>query len=371
LEGWVSESVVGGRRNGALINTNSAGVSARGEIVSIQQLRGAAAVAVLCFHAAKKSGVQFATGAAGVDVFFVISGFIMWVISARAPIGPIDFLLRRAVRILPLYWLTTLAVVFAATAWPPLFPAMKLSAAHVLQSLLFLPHRDPNGQPYPVVVPGWTLDYEVFFYLLFAVALWWFARGRAVLVSVVLTALVLLRPFASLADPRQAAYTDPILLEFVAGLWLGAAWTSGRLPGRIAGVALFGAGLAGFAVVSALGLQVSSWRLLLWGVPALAVVAGAVTAERAGLFVRARLLAHVGDASYSIYLVHGLMVSLACRSLALAGIGSGPLVLAASVGCGLAGGLTCHALVERPLGRILHRALRRAGAGRPTPSLVA
>lgn len=364
-------SVVGDLTNGTLMNTNSVGLSDRREIYTIQQLRGAAAIAVLCFHATKKSGMNFTAGAAGVDVFFVISGFIMWVISARAPIGPFEFLLRRAVRIVPLYWLTTLAVVALATTWPPLFPAMKLSTAHVVQSLLFLPHRDSLGDPYPVIVPGWTLDYEVFFYLMFALALWGLARRRAMLVSALLTALVLARPFANVADPREATYTDPILLEFVAGLWLGAAWISGRLPGRVAGVALFGAGLTGFAVVSALGLEVSSWRLLLWGAPAFAVVAGAVTAERAGLLVRCRVLAHVGDASYSIYLVHGLMVSLACRCLALAGIGSGPAVLLAAVSCGLAGGLVCHAVVERPLGRLLHRALRRRDAERPTPSLVA
>jgi exopolysaccharide production protein ExoZ len=275
------------------------------------------------------------------------------------------------VRIVPLYWLTTLLVVVLATAWPRLFPAMKLSVGHVLQSLLFVPHRDPAGEVYPVIVPGWTLNYEVFFYLLFAFALWRFARARALLVSVALAGLVLVRPLVNAADPRLSVYTDPILLEFVAGLWLGAAWTSGRLPGRIAGLLLLVAGAGGFAVVGALGLDVQSRRLLLWGAPAFALVSGAVISERAGLFLRGRVLAHVGDASYSIYLVHGLMVSLAVRSLALAHVTSGPLVLVAAVGCGLGGGLVCHALVERPLGRVLHRALRRGGAARPTPGLVA
>lgn len=367
----MSESVAVGLSKGARIKTNSAGVAARGEIISIQQLRGVAAVGVLCFHAAKRSGIDFTTGAAGVDVFFVISGFIMWVISARAPIGPVEFLLRRAVRIVPLYWLTTFLVVLLAVVSPRLFPAMRLSPAHVLESLLFLPHRDPTGAPYPVIVPGWTLDYEVFFYLLFAGALAVFARRRAVLVSLVLAALVLVRPLAHLGDPAQATYTDPILLEFVAGLWLGAAWTSGRLPGRGAALALMGVGVAGFALVASLGIDVDRWRLLCWGAPAFVLVAGAVSAERAGLVLRGRALAQVGDASYSIYLVHGLMVSFAARCLGLVGVDTGPAVLVAAVGCGLVGGLVCHALVERPLGRILHRALRGGGAKRPAPNLVA
>src|SRR5246127_1178159 len=89
---------------------------------SIQYLRGIAAFAVVCFHAFQWTNVagltptDFPTGAAGVDVFFVISGFVMWVTTDRDPPKPLEFLRRRAVRILPPYWLfTLLAAVLALT----------------------------------------------------------------------------------------------------------------------------------------------------------------------------------------------------------------------------------------------------------------
>ncbi len=295
----------------------------------------------------------------------------MWVISARASIGPGDFLLRRAVRIVPLYWLTTLAVALLAVLSPTLFPVMKVTTGHIVQSLLFLPHRDPNGDPAPVIAPGWSLNYEVFFYLLFALALWAVARRRAAFASLVLLSLVLAGPLVDATDPVLAAYTDPMLLEFVAGLWLGVAWTSPRLPGRVPGLLLLGAGAAAFAAEQAIRLDATEQRALLWGPPAFAVVAGAVSAERAGLVLRASALARVGDASYSIYLVHGLMVSFAARLLALVGVSSGPLVLAGGIGCGLLGGLACYSLVERPLSRALHRALRPAVSPQAASNLVA
>lgn len=311
--------------------------------------------------------MSFDIGAAGVDIFFVISGFIMWVISVRAPLGPGDFLLRRVVRIVPLYWLTTLGVVVLAMLWPHLFPVMKVTTGHVVQSLLFLPHRDPNGDPAPVIAPGWTLNYEAFFYVLFALGLWVFAQRRALFVSLALGALALAGFFADQSNPILNAYTDPILLEFAAGVWLGAAWTAQRLPGPGAGLMLLVAGAAAFAVELATRFKPDHLRPLLWGLPAFALVAGAVSAERAGLVLRGRAFARVGDASYSIYLVHGLMVSLAARLLALVGVNAGPAVLIGAIGCGLLGGLVCYHLIERPLTRALHRALRPAVVT-PAPS---
>jgi exopolysaccharide production protein ExoZ len=337
-------------------------LSKRGEIVSIQQLRGIAAFGVLCFHACSKAGLAFGTGAAGVDIFFVISGFIMWTISVRAPMGPGGFLLRRAVRIIPLYWLASLALVGAALAAPTLFPGVRAEPSHVLKSLLFLPHLDPAGQAYPVIAAGWTLNDEIFFYLLFALAMAVFARGRAVVVSAILLALVLLRPLADLRHPIAAAFTDPILLEFAAGLWVGAAFTSGRLPGPRTGIVLALLGAGGLAVVHALGLEVSDWRLALWGAPALLIVAGAVSAERGGWVVRAPVLgpalARLGDASYSIYLVHGLLVSAAAHVLAKLGLSAPPVLAAGGVAAGLAGGFVVYALVEKPLTRALGRLVR-------------
>jgi exopolysaccharide production protein ExoZ len=236
---------------------------------------------------------------------------------------------------------------------------MKLTASHLLQSLLFVPHLDPNREPAPVIAPGWTLNYEVFFYLLFAVALTPLARARrAVLVSLALISLVLVGLKFSAAGALAQAYTDPILLEFVGGIWLGVAWTTRRLPGPFASGLLLGVGVATFAVVYWSVPHVDQWRALLWGAPAFAVVTGAVSAERAGVTLQVPVLNRLGDASYSIYLVHGLMVSFAARLLSLVGVSAGPLIVVCAVGCGLVGGLGCYALIERPLTQAIHRAFK-------------
>ena len=112
-------------------------------------------------------------GQAGVDIFFVISGFIMWVTTHDRPTTPLRFMTNRIVRIVPLYWLITLAVAAMAFAVPSLFRGVVLTPEHVIKSLLFIPHYYP-GMPtrvWPLLLPGWTLNYEMVFYLVFAIAL--------------------------------------------------------------------------------------------------------------------------------------------------------------------------------------------------------
>src|ERR1019366_7660876 len=100
-------------------------------------------------------------GQQGVDVFFVISGFIMMQVSRRET-RPLAFLRARAIRIIPLYWLVTLAwaMLHHATSWRDL-----------LLSLAFVPHLAPAGQESPVLMQGWTLVYDVSFYACFGAAL--------------------------------------------------------------------------------------------------------------------------------------------------------------------------------------------------------
>lgn len=318
------------------------------ELRSIQFLRGLAAFGVLVFHAASRAGDAFGVGASGVDVFFVISGFIMWVVTCRGTSGPRQFLVRRAQRIVPLYWLITLGTAAGALLAPRAFPAMRPTLDHVAQSLLFIPHRDATGLIAPLIVPGWTLNYEVFFYLLFAVALLARTRWRAWIVTAALVALVLIRPFG---DPRNAiwsTYTDPILLEFAAGLWLGWAWSCDRLPGRRVAGLLLALGAASLVATAISGVDVSAARVLLWGLPAVALVTGAVSFESHGAIPRWRPLALLGDASYSLYLVHGLAISAALR-LTRYVVAPPAMVFTVSIIAGLAGGLVCYLLIERPL----------------------
>jgi exopolysaccharide production protein ExoZ len=345
------------------------GAGMRSDFLSIQYLRGLAALGVLLFHASQRAGEAFGAGAAGVDVFFVISGFIMWTVSARRAAGPGDFLLRRAGRIAPLYWAVTLLVVGLALLRPSLFPNMRLNAPHVIQSLLFLPHHDPAGAVAPVIVPGWTLDYEVFFYVVFALTLLLPSGRRAWALTAALGGLCLIGLF--LPHGRWAAvdtYCDPLILEFVAGAWLAKAAAAGRLGGAVAALAAIAAGLLILTIVAVTGADVRGWaRLPYWGLPALLIVWGALSLEGAGRVPAIAPLKLFGDASYSIYLAHGLALSLAFRLIGGRDLPV-PAVIALAVPFGLAAGIACYWLLERPLLAVFHGRRRRSAVAGPRPA---
>ena len=338
---------------------------AAGEVRSIQYLRGFAAFGVLLFHAADRAGGSFGVGAAGVDVFFVISGFIMWLVTCRKSPSPGEFLLRRVQRIVPLYWGLTLAVAATAIAVPAAFPAMQPTFAHVAQSLLFAPHRDETGLIAPLIVPGWTLNYEMFFYVLFAAALLAPGRVRPWALSVALVGLVAIHPLGDAQNALWATYTNPLLLEFGAGVWLGKAWSEGRLPGRGVGALLIVLGLAGFTAVNVARIDLEPVRVLAWGLPAFAMVAGAVSLERAGPLPHWWPLRTLGDASYSVYLVHGLAISAAFRLLQMVGVQAPGVTFTASILTGAAAGLVTYQLVEKPLMKLF-----RTGMAARRPSAI-
>lgn len=369
---------MGGLSDRATASPNGAGMAppvrslaaASGELRSIQYLRAVAALSVLSFHAADVAGWRFGAGAAGVDVFFIISGFIMALVGARPGVSPSGFLRRRVERIAPLYWLVTIAVVVVAVAAPGLFPRMQVTGAHLAQSLLFIPHRAPDGLTAPLIVPGWTLNFEAFFYLVFALALLAPARIRAWLLSAVLVGLVAIGPLGDRQAPIWATYTSPLLLEFLAGAWLGLAWRSGRLPSRRWGVAMMLLGLILFAIVAALALDAESARVALWGGPALLLVAGAVSVERDGGVGDHAWLRLLGDGSYSIYLVHGLAISAAARLLAMAGVDQGLALFLPAVAAAVVAGLICYALVEKGLVRLFRQRSSPRGARRIAETVV-
>jgi exopolysaccharide production protein ExoZ len=189
----------------------------------------------------------------------------------------------------------------------------------------------------------------MFFYLLFAAALLAPLRFRPLVLTAVLAALVAVRPLGDLKNPLWATYTNGLLLEFAAGVWLGKLWSEGRLPGRRMGWTMVAAGLAGFAATAISGIDVERARMILWGVPALLLVTGAVSVERAGPIPSWPPLRALGDASYSVYLVHGLAISAVFRLLQLAGVTNGLLLFAGSIAAGVAAGLLAYQLAEKPL----------------------
>ncbi|MEO7027698.1 MAG: acyltransferase, partial [Caulobacteraceae bacterium] len=205
-------------------------------MVSIQYLRALAALAVVLYHALQWRSGGFDVGRAGVDVFFVISGFVLWRATSRHRVTPLTFLAARASRVMPLYWLATLAVVASALVWPQFLPQVRPGWGHLLLSLAFIPHFDPRGLPFPTLPPGWSLDYEAGFYILFAIALAFARRWRAWalvggLAGATLAGLLL-------ADPAYILGANPLLLEFAAGVLIGVIDETRAQASAIWGVAL-------------------------------------------------------------------------------------------------------------------------------------
>lgn len=278
-------------------------------LYGIQYLRAAAAIAVVLFHAAEKTGFQFAIGAAGVDVFFVISGFIMWVISARRPVTPLKFLSDRILRIVPAYWLATTAMVFGGLFG--LFPNLTLTVSHVLASLFFIPMRSPStGEIWPVLVQGWTLNFEMFFYVAFAIALFLPRRRQLLAIGCIFASVVLAGYFLQSENALVLTYTRPIILEFVVGMVFGQFWLAGRVPRPMIGGMLVVTALGGFASIHVLGLPFDEWTC---GPLAAALVLGTISLEAHGFVRPMKIPTMLGDASYSIYLWHTFAISVVAK----------------------------------------------------------
>ncbi|EIZ78463.1 capsular polysaccharide biosynthesis O-acetyl transferase [Novosphingobium sp. Rr 2-17] len=348
-----------------------------GFIANIQVLRAVAALAVVVFHARNLtpigSWVSFDFGNAGVDIFFVMSGFIIAHVTNRStPLTVRSFLVRRAVRVVPLYWLLTLCVFtggliapgLAGTGGVPVF-------ADLIRSLAFVPYWNQAGAMLPVLFMGWTLNYEVFFYFAFALALP-IRRGRLRLlaISLVLVALVLAGRLWHPASAPLVTYTDPLLMEFVAGMWLSQLYAA--MPPRAnprpvllsAVVAL----ATGFAVIL---FKDDLWphapRILAWGAPAVLIVGTALALDRLGLKLSSQPLMLLGDASYSLYLTHPLVikaVTLVYRRLDIASSGVHLVMMLAACALCIIVAVLVHLFIERPL----MNALRRLLLPQPAPS---
>jgi exopolysaccharide production protein ExoZ len=337
-------------------------------LATLQYLRAASASLVVLFHAGRNYDLSIPVGEGRISLFFIVSGFIFWWITAGSQTGPRVFLLRRLARLVPLYWVVTL-ILFLGSVLGVSHHA-RISISHLVQSLLFIPHVDErSGQIFPVLVPGWTLIYEMLFCFVFS-ALLWVAQGRRLLIaSAVFGGLAAVGFIFHPTDPIAFTYTNEILIEFLAGVWLAWLWPRIRLTkAASAAILLLGVVLS----FVALGLQGRVPFVLYSGLPAILTIIGALGLERPDLKPIA-WLKRIGDSSYSIYLWHIPVIVIGSRALALAHIDSPVLAIGILTLASLAAGLILYELTERPLtealfGRIDARAadgrvLSVAGAG--------
>lgn len=296
---------------------------------SIQTLRGIAALFVVLEH------VRFLScGAFGVDIFFCISGFMIMFSTHKSTKA---FLRKRLIRILPLYYIMTAGTYFLLLFFPEMFEQTTANPVFLIKSLLFIPFDIGGGVLQPLMRIGWTVNCEMFFYLLFLVALHISQKYRGILCSAFLGLIVLLAQLLPVDWDFLTFYGNPVMLEFVLGIvsyyiiWgIYEAHCSKPLPrfllplAVIAFVGIFILLLFSYDKVNVLGFR----RLMVWGLPASFLV---LCSFLIGLFLKMpRFSVTLGNMSYSLYLVHYYPVMLldrmvfdfsSCTAFSLFGVG--------------------------------------------------
>ncbi|MFW6752538.1 acyltransferase family protein [Pseudomonas glycinae] len=279
-------------------------------LISVQALRALAAWAVVCHHfmqiffdfeARGPIGQLFIDkGAVGVDIFFVISGLVIFLSSEGKALPPARFLLYRLFRIVPAYWLYTVLMALLVVFARPLLPDQTVDWSHLLLSLLFIPTENPGGYGiYPTLNVGWTLNYEMLFYVLFAWALLFRLQVRLLVVAALLFAVC--QAWTGFGWVSEF-YRSDIVYEFLLGISIGMFYRRGWI-GPALWLPLLGIGAALLAIY----YLPPDPRLLNWGVPSAVLVMASLALERH--VERNRLLKLLGDCSYSVYLMHVLVLS--------------------------------------------------------------
>jgi len=343
---------------------------------SIQILRALAAILVVIGHAFHDSAyiaqhtsqplieMPYFEWGFGVDIFFVISGFIMIYTTIDLfgqPGAASTFLTRRLIRIAPLYWLMTALLILVAIFTPHYLNVPIESWRSVVTSYMFIPDVRGNGEARPILASGWTLNYEMFFYAIFACSLTLPLRRGLLWIVGFFIFLSVAGFMTALPGAALPFWTDSIILEFVLGILVGLLCLSKRsLSVRSASL------LAAAAVLLAIALG-PIWscnqilpRFIQAGVPAALLVAAAALGPALPSTSFVMCLAAVGDASYSLYLTHPFVLRPLRNIWIWLDGGSLPLSLYVIV-CifvAAAAAIVCCWLIERPLTATLQRMTR-------------
>jgi peptidoglycan/LPS O-acetylase OafA/YrhL len=329
--------------------------------VSIQYLRAIAAAMVLLHHVAWKSSQLendplswFSFGSAGVDLFFVISGYIMCETAESRRVDFAGFMKARFFRIIPLYWLLSLAALAALIVVPGKVNSSG-GTTDILNSFLLLPSTDKY-----LIQNGWTLSYEFLFYGLFALGLS-FGKYRYIIpigaiFAMVVTGLVL--------EPQGVwgrFLTNTMLLEFVMGILAFHLFRSGFRARTGPLILLTIAAVAGLALTGKVSPEGS--RIIGYGLPSLALFIAIRSLEhrttRFDESLVGKAASALGDSSYSMYLIHPFVLVVVMAVFTKFGLTENGWVLISAMFIGsLAIGWYCHVLIEKPMATLIARKLR-------------
>ncbi|HET7882655.1 MAG TPA: acyltransferase [Acetobacteraceae bacterium] len=338
------------------------------KIESVQALRAVAALSVAILHVLHDAigldpGGLMARWhdalpwAAGVDLFFVISGFVM--VYASADLfgrrdSPARFTARRLIRIVPLYWAATTLFLVMALASPGSVSDAIGGISDVVQSYAFIPARRPDGNIQPIYSLGWTLNYEMFFYVVFAACIWLSCLRAVALVALLLGGAMAVHRLVPDHAAALVFWTAPLMAEFLFGMVVALLATT-----RLSLTAPVRAAL----LLSALLLLMLAHRLgldgnapLAVGLPMALLLATAVLGTPVPI---SRTWLLLGDASYALYLVHPFAMraaSLLWLRLHLAGPVAAATYAATALALAIIAAVCVHLWFERPVTRWLRAA---------------
>ena len=327
-------------------------------IRNLQVLRAFAALSVVYLHVVSDAGLNLGIGFGGygVDLFFVISGFTMAFIGRT---GAGLFFLRRCIRIVPLYWAATLGTFLIAWFAPDLLQSASASVPHLLHSLLFLPYPNKLGLMQPTLALGWTLNYEMYFYLVFAVALLFTRRFAPLLATLLLAVNAAAIRLAGTHDKAVLFYADPIICEFALGvavyylLECTRAWRPVQIRAILRAPLLASAALLAVIALPLQEIFIAADRALYAGIPAMVLLLCAISLELFySISPKHRWFVVLGDSSYVLYLIHPYIIYGVIRLLltpAHRGIGGTALAIVVLPLLATLAAVAIHLVLERPL----------------------
>jgi peptidoglycan/LPS O-acetylase OafA/YrhL len=305
--------------------------------VTIQILRGIAALGVVYFHCVGEGGFSGfkKTGAWGVDIFFIMSGFIIaYIVSKNTK----NFIIKRIFRVVPLYFIATFSIVFIAIIFPNLIHGTKISVEKIIKSILFIPYEDELKQNLPILGPGWTLNFEMFFYLIMAFCVFFVKNKKyiSIICSVVLIVCMFIFNIVkseSFILEYYRSYNGGLFPEFIYGLLLHNFYChlkSKQVPPcllLIVRIICTGIIISSFVYLIAsdvTGLYFSGNRNLQKGIPALLLVIASLFLEKNinGKNIVVQFFVLLGDASYVMYLFHYHIIAFLSRVIFQSFIGN-------------------------------------------------
>jgi exopolysaccharide production protein ExoZ len=349
------------------------------KIPDIQLLRaGAALLVVLCHGSSELLRTPNAAaipvlelmsnkGLFGVDIFFVVSGFIMFLISNKRlqEVGYAgQFLADRIIRIVPLYYLVTTLMICVTIFAPEFKHNNPLNIEYILSSYCFVPTINPITKEYqPILGIGWTLNYEMFFYSIFAFGILVFRRRAFYAIIAILIGSYIIGRVFHVNQIVFQSWTKSIILEFMFGIFIARLYTSSwRLPGLIAALLVAGGAIVWMSVGPSTGG--SPYRGFIWGVPAALIVGALVLSSRDRAREKGPVFASlivVGDASYSLYLTHLFVMrifTVIFSHTRLTGIAYTYLYLIVFTLGAICVAVLSYRYFELPTNRIGHRSLK-------------